>query len=342
MKKKILFLFIICLVVLTGCKSKNKDVQKTNKEKKVKEERKISIVDLNSNSRPYAVVINNYPAATKVQSGLNEAYIIYEFPIEGGMSRSLALFKDIDDVRVGTIRSARQNYLDYVLENDAILVHFGGNYKANEEMPKLGIEHIDGNAEPPFYRDNPEGLATEHTAYGNLKDIMEYATNSRGMRTTTDVSVPLNYSVDEIDLSKFEGSITANNVYVPYSNYTYGVEFKYNSDSKRYERYIYEEPHKDYFNGEIYDTKNIIIVNVSCNDLNEGHTDMSGTDYLNINNIGNGEGYYISNGYAIPITWEKSSRESKTLYKYNGKEIDINDGNTYIMFQNSYLATTIE
>ena len=32
-------------------------------------------------------IINNYPDSTRVQTGLNEAYIIYEIPIEGGMSR---------------------------------------------------------------------------------------------------------------------------------------------------------------------------------------------------------------------------------------------------------------
>ena len=340
--KKIFAILLILCLILTGCKQKEKVKTKKKNDKVIKEEKKITIVDMDSNSRPYAVVINNYPAATKVQSGLNKAYMIYEFPIEGGMSRSLALFKDVDDVRVGTIRSARQNYLDYVLENDAILVHFGGNYKANQDMPNLGIEHIDGNAESPFYRDNPMGLATEHTAYGNLKDIMEYAVNSRGLRTTTDVVVPLNYTTDELDLSKNDGSKVANKIYIPYSNYTYGVEYRYNNETKRYERYLYDEAHTDYFNGEIYDTKNIIIINVSCNDLNEGHTDMSGTKYLNINNIGSGDGYYITNGYAIPITWEKGSRESKTVYKYSGEELKVNDGNTYIMFQNNYLSTTIE
>ena len=35
-----------------------------------------------------------------------------------------------------------------------------------------------------------------------------------------------------------------------------------------------------------------------------------------LNNVGEGEGYYITNGYAVPITWEKSSRNSQTVYKY--------------------------
>ena len=34
------------------------------------------------------------------------------------------------------------------------------------------------------------------------------------------------------------------------------------------------------------------------------------------------------------ITWEKTSRSAQTVYRYkNGKEIKVNDGNTYIQIQ---------
>ena len=47
--------------------------------------------------------------------------------------------------------------------------------------------------------------------------------------------------------------------------------------------------------------------------------------------IGSGIGYYITDGYAIPITWSKSGRKEQTVYKKkNGEEIKVNDGNTYI------------
>ena len=53
-----------------------------------------------------------------------------------------------------------------------------------------------------------------------------------------------------------------------------------------------------------------------------------------LENIGSGEGYFITNGYAVPITWEKKSRDAQTVYKYkNGEEIVVNDGNTFIQIQ---------
>ena len=48
-------------------------------------------------------------------------------------------------------------------------------------------------------------------------------------------------------------------------------------------------------------------------------------------NVNNLKGYYITNGRAIEITCEKSSRSEQTVYKdLEGNEIDVNDGNTFV------------
>ena len=85
-------------------------------------------------------------------------------------------------------------------------------------------------------------------------------------------------------------------------------------------------------------TKNIItyqVENYTISGDNKGRQTLE--------NIGNGTGWYITEGYAVPITWEKSSRSSKTIYKYlDGTEIKVNDGNTYIEIQPSSKNITIE
>ena len=70
--------------------------------------------------------------------------------------------------------------------------------------------------------------------------------------------------------------------------------------------------------------KNIIIEKVENSSLDSyGRQDLDTT--------GDGEGYYITNGYALPITWEKDDRNSKTIYKYlDGSKVEVNDGNTFI------------
>ena len=343
MNKKIVVLLIALLVFVSGCGKKEEPAKKEKKKEEVKVEKKVEIIDLESNSRPYAIVINNYPDATKVQTGLNEAYIIYEMPIEGGMTRSLALYKDKKDVKIGTVRSARHDYLDYVLENDAIFVHFGWSKKAMQQIPQLGINNIDGNSADPsvFWRENPKGLATEHTVYTNLTKIDNYAKNNKKYRTTTDVKPSLNYVTDEVSLDKLEGSKVANSVELPYS-YSYKVKFTYNKETKKYDRYVNGNKHTDYFKKETFDTKNVIVLLIDWGYVTE-YADAAGNNYLDLNNTGKGKGYYITNGYAKEITWQKDKRESKTIYKYSdGKEINVNDGNTYVMFQSKSEGISIK
>ena len=85
---------------------------------------KVKIIDVNSKSRPIAVSINNNHAAWP-QAGLQDAYLSYELIAEGGITRILAFFKDTNTEKIGSVRSARHYFLDYVLENDAIFVHYG-------------------------------------------------------------------------------------------------------------------------------------------------------------------------------------------------------------------------
>ena len=69
---------------------------------------------------------------------------------------------------------------------------------------------------------------------------------------------------------------------------------------------------------------------VGVNNLNDG----SGKGRQGLDNIGSGTGYYISEGYAVPITWEKKDRASQTIYKFeDGSKLKVNDGNTFIQIQ---------
>lgn len=337
MKRKYILGFLLAsLCLISGCG--NKTEENTNNDNKDNDtadvqDTDIKIIDLNSNSRPYAVVVNNYPKAVKVQTGLSDAYMVYEIPVEGGMSRSLALFKDKTTAKIGTVRSARHNFLDYALENDAIFVHWGWSHHAERDIPLLGINNINGLYDSPYWRENPEGLATEHTGYTGLDKLIKTAA-SKGYRQTSTSKPVLNYSSSEIDLTSVEGNKLANTVEIPYSD-IYSVKFTYDSTNKNYKRYVNGVAHTDYFTKEHYTAKNIIVVKLDTPYSSDNY-------YLDLKNTGTGEGYYITDGLAVPITWNKKDRQSKTIYKYlDGTEIKVNDGNTYVMLQSNSKTLTI-
>jgi len=327
---------LITIVLLN--KDKNESGIKKPESPIKQEQKEVQIVDVNSNSRPYAVMINNINDARKVQSGLSDAYLIYEIIVEGGITRYLALFKDADTAKIGSVRSARHYYLDYVLENDAIFVHWGHSDQAKEDIKTLGINNINGLVYEGvyFYRDNPLGLSSEHTGFTKM-EMLKKATDKLNYRQETDKGLLLDYSAESIDMSKVESVKKATNVTIKYSNYTNNT-YEYDEETKLYNRYVGGKEQKDYTNDEQLKMKNIIVYSI------ENYTisgDKKGRQFLN--NIGNGEGYYISEGKAIKIKWSKESREAKTKYTYeDGTPLRVNDGNTFIQIMPKSGSLVIE
>lgn len=61
--------------------------------------------------RPAAVMINNIEACLP-HWGLSHAGVYYEAPVEGGISRIMAIFEDYDSVeRIGSVRSCRNYFI---------------------------------------------------------------------------------------------------------------------------------------------------------------------------------------------------------------------------------------
>lgn len=293
--------------------------------KVVEPEKKVKIIDEESKSRPYAVMINNNSAVWKYQSGMNEAYIIYEMLVEGGITREMALFRDATTAKIQSIRSSRHYFLDYVLENDAIYVHWGWSPKAQTDIPALGINNINGLTYEGtyFFRDSTlKNIAYEHRGYTKMESLQAAATKLK-YRTTTDKGVLLKYEAEPLDLTEHGSTEDALYIEAPYSG-SYTAKFFYDAESKMYKRSQNSVELIDYTSKERITTKNIILYNVPYKTI-----DSKGRQ--NMENTGSGSGYFISEGKSTPITWSKTSRESRTVYKYeDGSELVVNDGSTYI------------
>lgn len=327
-KEYLLIIIVLVVVALLGTliylttSKKNKNNSENDNSTTTTTVKKLNIVNEESKSRPYAIMINNVEGARKLQSGLQDAYMVYELMVEGGITRYLALFLDQTTERIGSIRSARHYYLDYALENDAIYVHHGYSPQAREDWSKLGVDRIEVNESTTGWRDKSASKTYEFTLFTNIEKLGK---GIRSKRTERNKDLLLNYSVDNIDISQMEGAIPANKTDIKYSSNT-TTNYKYDTDNNIYLRSVNNKSQNDYVTGKQLTVKNIIVYKVK-------YSNIQGDDKgrQTIDNVGNGTGYYISNGYAVPITWKKDSRSSATIYKYNnGKEIQVNDGNTFI------------
>ena len=325
----IMFL-IICVagIVLYYCFFNGED----SVVKKIEPKKKIKIVDEDSNKRPIAVMIDNNVGYNS-HAGLQDSYINYEIIVEGGFTRIMALFKDKDVDLIGPVRSSRHYFLDYALESDAIYAHYGWSPYAENDIKTLGVNNINGlTAESAYWRDKK--IAAPHNVFTNIETLYKYA-SSKGYSDETEDWKLLNYSADDItfkgpEINKETGEaveeddrIVANNLNLRYSNYQL-TSYSYDSENKYYLRSMDGKAHIDKTTGEQLHYKNIIVMKVKNYSLDSyGRQDLD--------TVGSGDGYYITNGYALPITWTKDERDGKTKYKYeDGKIVRVNDGNTFI------------
>ena len=305
------------------------------------------------NERPIAFMIDNNINAMP-QAGLLEADLVYEIIVEGGETRLMLVMKGQDLDKIGPLRSARHYFLDYALENDAIYVHYGQSPQAKEDIQNLSISDINGiyESESLFWRDSSRYAPHNAvTSTANIEKIIE----REDFRTTTTKDPVLNYvveqeldSIEEIEQEeqqeKVENQQTSANdsensvqeetqttsqiqeawdVTIPYSVYN-TVNYQYDPETKTYIRYSRDKKQVDWETEKEVTTKNIIITFIENESI-----DSYGRQTLY--NIKKADGYYITNGKAIPITCEKTSRSGKTVYKdLNGNELKVNDGKTFI------------
>lgn len=331
----LVFIGLCCLLLFKGV-NKQEYHEEEPKPTEVPVTKNLNIIDLNSKSRPIAVMVNNHPTARNYHSGLQDAYIVYELIVEGGLTRLMAVYKDANTAKVGSVRSSRHYFLDYALENDAIYVHFGWSPQAQSDISSLGVNNINGLYDNFYWRDKSLGISTEHTAFTSMENIKS-TINRKGYRSTSDKKPLLNYSASEIDLSNIEGAKVANKVSIKYSNSVI-TSYEYDAVNKVYKRSVNGTVHKDYVTGKQYTAKNIITYQVTNSAISGDHKGRQ-----NFNNLTTGNGYYISNGYSVPIKWSKSTRDGQTKYTYlDGTEINVNDGNTYIQIQPTGQSLSIE
>ena len=322
----ILVILIIAAGVILACKimkDKNKETTAVTEENKVLtaaiEEKQVQI--FKGNDRPIAVMIDNHKDAWP-QSGLQDAYMVYEIVVEGGETRLMALFKGVNVDKIGPVRSARHYFLDYAMENDAIYVHFGQSPQAESDIKKYDIDDINGISEDgtTFWRVSDK--AAPHNAVTSTEKLLKSAESKKYKTTSTETSV-LNYVTNEVNLKDGESALK---VTIPHSQLQ-TVEYYYDEQNKVYERYARDKEQTDWTTGNTITTKNIIIT--FCD--NYTLTDSENKGRQGLKNIGTFDGYYITNGRAIQIQCIKNARDEKTIYQdMNGNEIKVNDGNTFV------------
>jgi hypothetical protein len=276
-------------------------------------------------TRPLAVMVNNH-ADARPHSGLIYADLVYEIVAEGGITRFLAFYLSNTPEKIGPVRSTREYYLVLVKEQaDAMLMHIGYSPQALEAIQTWPVRSLArGGAD--FWREE-RGVATEHTAYVNGKDLRVLG-DQLGWQGTREVT-PLKFK----DGEKYTTAEDSTEIIIDFwYEGDYSAIFKYQPDTNSYLRFTGYDlegnpiAHKDQETQKQVEVKNLIVQFVA-------ESPILGDDKnrLEYQLIGSGEGVAFIDGKAIPVTWSKDSRDERTLfYDTNGSDMEFNRGKFWI------------
>lgn len=285
--------------------TKGKKEAEKKEEKPSKPETAQSAIEVSSTGdymRPLAIMIENHNQA-RPQSGLYAADIVYEIPVEGGITRFMALYTKMPGL-VGPVRSCREYFVDRALEVDALYVHCGGSPMGYAYIAKTKIRSVDEiKNSPPFFRDKLR--KAPHNLYGTGEGIYKYMAKRVDMRVKNK-PVPLSYGV-----RTEKGTEPGNYLRINYhGNYTLVIK----EENGVYHRYMNNILHLDRETKKALDASAVVLQVASMKTV-----DAVGRQEISF--IGSGKAWIFENGKRTAVTWHKASPKAKTTYiDANGQE----------------------
>lgn len=329
--------FIIFISIISGYLFFNQDVK--NFSQILSQEEKVSLslplryhrlidglgVDsINKISPPlWAIIIDNMIWAKASLIGLKAASLVWEAPVEGGITRFLALYpSDVEVKEMGPIRSVRPYFISWAKEWRALLVHVGGSPEALKETKKMGKRDLNQFWQGTyFWRD--KNFPSPFNVFTNSQ-LLKGALVQRKL-SQTDYDRGWKFKEKEISykVNSTLSLLNVSNIIIPYSTFSYQVRWQFEPKENSYLRFQGKKPHQER-DGHLIKVKNVAVAFMKMQVLDK-------IGRLKIETIGQGEALIFHDGIAIKGKWQKKFESGLTrFYDGSGKEIEFNPGLTWI------------
>lgn len=350
-KKKTLALAVILGVLLGGLilwkVATKKQNSEQNKEEQKKEESVISetaprnpenvspISGLpceNWNRRPIAVMQPSDVTA-RPASGFSDADLVLEMPvITASITRLMGVYVCGNPEDVGSMRSARHDFVHIAKGLDAIFVHWGRSSieKFLEILNSGTIDDMncnnDAGKSAGQYCYRKEGMARGvDSGYAKFSKIIEGAKNFGYRMENKFVGYP-HENEAPVDQRPNGGHLR-----VAFAG-DYSTEYDYDKESNSYLRTWGGKADTDRNNGKRIAPKNIAVVFASSAQIEGQYNNVQLGDPW-FDSSDNGEAYYYMNGKEIKGSWKKDKAKAESkLYFYDesGKEIKFVPGQIWV------------
>ena len=276
----------------------------------------------NYDRRPLAVMIAEDSEARPL-SGLSSADVVIEMPVvTGSITRMMAIFVCSDSEEIGSVRSARHDFIPLALGYDAIYAHWGGSKMALDELKRGIIDNLDAlpNLFNVFYRKN--GIPMPHDGFTSVKRMMN-ASGNLGYRLTSNFE---GYEFIELDTAlSYDGvsnQMAGQVLEIGYRR-PYNIRYEYYPNLNSYLRWRGGVKEIDALTGEQVSAKNIVVMRAASRQIGGGYND--------IDILGRGRASVYRNGEKISGEWVKEKAiDVLRFYDSLGEEVQFVPGSIWI------------
>jgi hypothetical protein len=282
--------------------------------------------------RPVAAMLASDPI-TRPVSGFAVADMVWEMPVlVSNVTRLMAVYQCGRPEDIGSIRSARHDYLFLAEGIDAVLGHWGGSYHALNRIAAGEFLTINALTNPfnTYFRKNH--LPAPHNGFTSYDNLWN-ATEKLNYRTKTDFK---GYSFkDDADT---EDRPVGGKLSIAWPG-SYRVHYEYNQETNRYVRFWAGVKQLDGGSKEEVAPSAVIIMEVT-NEFADGPG-----GYNDVGVEGEGALTVYQDGEVIKGTWRKNELQKNDPVHFmdeRGKAIKFTRGQLWVMGVEASIGVTWE
>jgi hypothetical protein len=283
----------------------------------------------NAARRPFAVMLSG-DAITRPLSGIGQADMVFEMQVvEDSINRFMAVFVCNSPSVIGSVRSARDDFIPLASGLDAIYAHWGGSHFALDELKNNVIDDLDALTNPysAFYRQS--GIAAPHNGFTSTNRIMTAAEklkfslegNFAGYPHLTENQIISHGQERKVLAIEYPGIFRASYQYDPETN----SYWRYRGGTKEIDKTI----------GKQVEVKNVVIMRAKSRPL-EGQ-------YNDVQVEGEGKAEFYLNGQTFAGSWKKDKNNIKSKLAFldgNGQEVKFVPGSIWVEIADPGLSVT--
>lgn len=273
----------------------------------------------NHKARPFAVMMAGDKEARPL-SGISMADIVIEAPvITKDITRYMAFFLCETPEEIGSLRSARDDFIPLAKGWDAILVHWGGSHFALDTLKKKVIDNIDALTNPFNVVYRKPAIPAPHNGFTDYNRLKNAAQSYNFKLENSLTAYPF---LTQHDLEKkYNGFATLSIAYAG----KFKVKYVYNESSGSYQRFKNDTPEIDKLTNAQVVADNILVLETTSKQIEGQYND------LKVIGEGNLKAYIL--GREILGKWKKDDYNSKlTFFDAQNKEIALKPGKIWIQF----------